>query len=297
MRWWPKNQSFWRTIKPFMSDKSASHDKNIIIQEDDKIITNTNEICEIFNTYFTTVTNNIGFDDSIPPDFDTEHGFSNMINKHCRHPSFLKIRENISCDSVFDFQCIHAPDIMQIIEGFDAKKAQGYDMVPMKLLQKSAPYIAPYIAKLANNSFIKGVFPGDLKLAKVSSLFNKASLRDSIAATGLVISNWIQIVNFSARVTVKFDGWPRKTIGHFFYTTSSFEQHFNPLVNSNWIYSPETFNSGRNWWYVIRVTLKFNGWPWKTIAHLFYATSSFVHHFVPIGEFKLKLQSGNAQFG
>ena len=73
---------------------------------------------------------------------------------------------------------------------------------------------------------------------------NKANLRDLIAATGLEISNWIQIVNFSARVTMKFDGWPYKTIGH-----------------------------------------------------LFYATSSFVHLFVPIGEFKLKLQSGNAQFG
>ena len=170
----PKNQSFWRTIKPFMSDKSASHDKNIILQENDKIITNTQEICEIFNTYFTTVANNFGFDDSIPPDFDTEDGFSNMIKKkHCRHPGILKIRENISRDSVFDFQCIHAPDIMQIIKGFDAKKAQGYDMMPMKLLQKSAPYIAPYIAKLVNNSFNKGVFPGDLKLAEVSSLFKK----------------------------------------------------------------------------------------------------------------------------
>ena len=106
-------------------------------------------------------------------DFDTEDVFSNMINKHCRHPSILKIRENISCDSVFDFQCIHAPDIMQIIKGFDTKKAKGSDMVPMQLLQKSAPYIAPYIAKLVNNSFIKGVFPGDLKLAGVSSLFKK----------------------------------------------------------------------------------------------------------------------------
>ena len=56
-----------------------------------------------------------------------------------------------------------------------------------------------------------------------------------------------------------------------------------------------------------RVTVKFDGWLWKTIGHspetpnlgqirrfiepcdLFYATSSFVHHFVPIGEFKLKL--------
>ena len=45
------------------------------------------------------------------------------------------------------------------------------------------------------------------------------------------------------------------------------------------------------------VTLKFNGWPWKTIGILFYVTLSFVHHFEAIGEFKLKLQSGNAQFG
>ena len=46
-----------------------------------------------------------------------------------------------------------------------------------------------------------------------------------------------------------------------------------------------------------RAALTFDGWPSKTIGHLFYATSSFVHHFVAIGEFKLELQSGNAQSG
>ena len=74
--------------------------------------------------------------------------------------------------------------------------------------------------------------------------WNKANLRDLIAATGLVISNWIQIVNFSALVTLKFDGS-----------------------------------------------------PWKTIGNLCYAPSSFVQNFVAIGEFKLELQSGNAQSG
>ena len=44
-----------------------------------------------------------------------------------------------------------------------------------------------------------------------------------------------------------------------------------------------------------RVTLKFDGWPWRTIGHLFYATSSFVQHFIAIGEFKLELLSGNGQ--
>ena len=46
-----------------------------------------------------------------------------------------------------------------------------------------------------------------------------------------------------------------------------------------------------------RVTLKFDGWPWKTIGHLFYATSGFVHHFVAIDVFKHELESENGQFG
>ena len=35
----------------------------------------------------------------------------------------------------------------------------------------------------------------------------------------------------------------------------------------------------------------------KITGHLFYTTSSFMHHLKSIGKFKLKLQSGNAQFG
>ena len=46
-----------------------------------------------------------------------------------------------------------------------------------------------------------------------------------------------------------------------------------------------------------RVTLKFDGWPWKIKGHLSFAVSNFVQHYITIGELKLELQSGNAQFG
>ena len=68
-------------------------------------------------------------------------------------------------------------------------------------------------------------------------------------------------------------------------------------MNSNLSYSPETLNSDQNGRILSRVTLKFDEWPWKTIGHLFYVASSFVHHSIAISEFKLDLQSGNAQFG
>ena len=61
------------------------------------------------------------------------------------------------------------------------------------------------------------------------SVWNKADLRDLMAATGLVILNRIQIVDFSVHVTLKSDGWPQKTIGHFFHTKSSCMRHFKSI--------------------------------------------------------------------
>ena len=68
-------------------------------------------------------------------------------------------------------------------------------------------------------------------------------------------------------------------------------------MNSNWSYCPETLNLIKIGDFSSHVTLKFDGWPSETIGHLFYIASSFVHHSITIGEFELKLQSGNAQFG
>ena len=134
----------------------------------------------------------------------------------------------------------------------------------------------------------------------VCLFINKANLRDLIAATCLVILLKLDSNRqFFARVTLKFDGWPRKIIRHVFSTTSNFNLCIisDPSGNSNWRYSPETANLGQNRRFFSRVTFEFDVWPWKTMGHLFYSTSSFVHHFVAIGEFKLELQSGNAQFG
>ena len=69
-----------------------------------------------------------------------------------------------------------------------------------------------------------------------------------------------------------------------------------PSVNSNRSYSPETLNSVEDRRFLYHVTLKFGGWPWKTIEHLLYTTSGFVHHFSAVSQFKLVAQPWNAQF-
>ena len=131
------------------------------------------------------------------------------------------------------------------------------------------------------------------------SVHNKANLRDFIAATGLVI-------------LLKFDP------NHRFFSPCDLEIWWLTSKNNTvhpFYYIKLCASSQIHWWiqtevlvrelsilvkisnYLSRVTLKFNGWPWKTKGHLFPTTSSFVHHFKAMGEFKLKLQSGNGQFG
>ena len=93
---------------------------------------------------------------------------------------------------------------------------------------------------------------------------------------------WVKIDDFFSRVTLKFDVWPWKTIGHLFYAISSFVHHFVPLVNSNWSYSPETPNLGqiRRFWEpcdleIWRMTLKNNRAPLLSNIKLY---ASFHHH-------------------
>ena len=130
-------------------------------------------------------------------------------------------------------------------------------------------------------------------------VINKANLRDLIAATGLVI-------------LLKFDP------NHRFFSPCDLEIWCLTSKNNRapllyYIKLCVSFQIHRYFQtevtiqkrsirveigdFLSLVTLKFDGWPRKTIGHLFYTTSSFVHHFKSIGELKLKLQSRNAQFG
>ena len=74
----------------------------------------------------------------------------------------------------------------------------------------------------------------------------------------------VEFGDITFRLTLKFDVWPWKTIGHLFYTTSSFVHHFKPSVKSNLSYSPETLNSGQNWWFFVLRDLEI--W-WMTLKN------------------------------
>ena len=120
-----------------------------------------------------------------------------------------------------------------------------------------------------------------------------------IAATGLVILLKLDL-NHRFFSPCDLEIWWMTPINNrapllcYFKLFASFHSHW-------WIQTGVTVRKPLIWVnidaFFSRVTLKFDGWPSKTIGHLFYATSSFVQHFVAIGEFKLELESGNPNLG
>ena len=88
-----------------------------------------------------------------------------------------------------------------------------------------------------------------------------------------------------------------KTIGHLFYATPRFGHYFIAIGEFKLELQSEKSQFGSKSIIFFPVTLKFDRWPWKIIGHLFYETSNFMHHFLAICEFKLEIQSENAQFG
>ena len=76
-----KSKKFRKTIKPFQSKKSDSGDTDIILLENDKVITGEGNVCEILNNYYVNIAKNIGIEneeDDIAQHQDVEY----IANNH-----------------------------------------------------------------------------------------------------------------------------------------------------------------------------------------------------------------------
>ena len=85
----PKAKDFWPTIKPFITNKGANHQKDTVLCENEKLVTKQQDVCDIFNTFFVNVAKDIGTSD-VKVDVD--------------HPSVSAIQENVKLESRFQFK-------------------------------------------------------------------------------------------------------------------------------------------------------------------------------------------------
>jgi hypothetical protein len=152
---------FWKTVKPFLTNKGGISTEEIILNENNKIINNLEEVVEIFNKYYVNVASNIGID------LDLE----NLRE----HTSVNAIRENCTLSRPsFEFIHVTSTEVGKIINSIKTNKAIGFDNISAKFVKLAAPEITPVIAKLINKSMDQGIFPESLKKAEVVPVYKKA---------------------------------------------------------------------------------------------------------------------------
>ena len=158
-----KAKDFWPTVKPFLSNKSNYVLKDTILLENDKLINDQQEVCDIFNNFFVNVAKNIG-DNSVP------------INSE--HPSLLKIQENLTVQSVLNFKPVDEDFVSKQIGRLNVKKATGHDGISAKVLKLARPVIVKPLTDLINLTIERSEFPDSTKNAMVTPLHKKNSNLD-----------------------------------------------------------------------------------------------------------------------
>ena len=92
------NKNFWKTVKPIFTHK-GSKSNNIILVENEEILSDTAKISEIMNDYFVNVTKDL--DISIPSSPTLECNLPSgdptdqILLRYRNHPSILKIMEKM----------------------------------------------------------------------------------------------------------------------------------------------------------------------------------------------------------
>ena len=81
----PKSKDFWPTIKPFLSKKGSGGGSEIILSENEKIISDQREVCDIFNNYFVNVAKDIGKDSK---QYGSDFLHTSQYSKHSQRWKF-----------------------------------------------------------------------------------------------------------------------------------------------------------------------------------------------------------------
>ena len=167
------NKKFWKTVKPFLSDKSKTSDK-IHLNENGELLNSESETAEVLNNFLTIVKNL-----KIPEYENLDRNFENVedpvlraILKYKDHPSITVIKEKAK-NSVFSFYEVDKDKIKKEINRLNKNKASQKSDIPIKIIHDNVDIFADFIAESFKGAIKTSNFSDCLKLADITPLHEK----------------------------------------------------------------------------------------------------------------------------
>ena len=165
----PDNKKFWKTIKPFFSNKGLN--TNNMLVEDNGIVRNEEIMANIMNNYFTNITTHLKLK---PTKIDRKANLESIIDTFQNHESVQRIKlANIHSKSNLRFNRVSELDVKKEILNLSSKKAVRKGDIPANILKISINAYLSELTILSNSWFKSRVFPDDLKLVDTTPIFKK----------------------------------------------------------------------------------------------------------------------------
>jgi hypothetical protein len=115
-------------------------------------IDNKNEIANKLNEYFVNIGNRLA--ESIPP---STTSFSSYLKEDYMNSMCLFLTD--------------ANEIINIVSNLKNKVSYGYDCIPVNIMKASIHSVAQHLSDIINSSLQTGIFPDQLKIAKICPIF------------------------------------------------------------------------------------------------------------------------------
>jgi hypothetical protein len=155
------SKKLWNTIKKIIPKNISSV---LSVQTKNGFTSNDKETADQFNSYFTSIGNDLAskFKCNTNNDDDVKHSCNN-VDVNIDHFKF----DVITPDFVFDQIC-----------NFANNKSTGIDNDCIRLLKLAAPIICHPLAYICNLSMFTSVFPSKWKVAKVTPIYKDGDKSD-----------------------------------------------------------------------------------------------------------------------
>ena len=150
-------KSFWKTVKPFLTNKGFFTCQNITVINKGKFISDNLKLTEIFNTHYINIVENSS---GIPPStagnpnnpLEDSNTVKNIIKEYKNHPRLINIGNHTNLNvNIFDFPCATSEEINKIIKCINSKKATGPAKIKLKIIKLSANIIDSHFTNVINN--------------------------------------------------------------------------------------------------------------------------------------------------
>lgn len=146
----------WNIINNESGKKPKQKVNNISLYDNGTVVKSPYRVAKLFLEHYAGVVEN-----QIIPNLvscSTLSGYSSVVNF-------------ANTTTQFKPQFITDKAMSKVLDSFDNKYSAGIDDIPMPIIKCAKDYLIKPLTHLVNSSFISGIFPNKLKVAKVKPLF------------------------------------------------------------------------------------------------------------------------------